>query len=44
MQDTLRRVMASVRTWEMAAMPRLSLRTSPRRCIEDVMLFVNPRL
>ena len=27
----------------MAAMPRLSRRTSPRRCIEDVRLFVNPR-
>ena len=30
-------------TWEMAAMPWLSWRTSPRRCIEDVRLFVNPR-
>jgi len=30
-------------TWEMAAMPWLSWRTSPRSCIEDVRLFVNPR-
>jgi hypothetical protein len=30
-------------TWEMAAIPWLSWRTSPRRCIEDVRLFVNPR-
>jgi len=29
--------------WEMAAMPLLSWRTSPRRCIEDVRLFVNLR-
>jgi hypothetical protein len=27
----------------MAAMPWLSRRTSPKRCIEDVSLFVNPR-
>ena len=27
----------------MAAMPWLSWRTSPKRCIEDVRLFVNPR-
>ena len=27
-------------TWEMAAMPLLSWRTSPRRCIEDVRLFL----
>ena len=41
-QDTVRRVMAKC-TWELAAMPLLSWRTSPRRCIEDVRLFVNPR-
>jgi len=30
-------------TWEMAALPWLSWRTSPRRCIEDVSFCVNPR-
>ena len=30
-------------TWEMAAMPWLSWRISPRRCVEDMRLFVNPR-
>jgi hypothetical protein len=41
MQDTLSR--HGKCTWEMAAMPWLSWRTSPRRCIKDMRLFVNPR-